>query len=80
MKIQYLTTEELDDFHQSLGEIIKGLDKNNPFEVIGFANSLINMGNHYLNQTNSKLISNAYSIDELNEFKKNIKKPKEALK
>ena len=77
MKIEYLTAEELDDFYKSLGEILKRVDKENPFEVIGFANSLINMGNHFLNQTNSKLIASAYSVEELEEFKKNIKKPEE---
>lgn len=77
MKIEYLTKEELDDFYKSLGEIIKGLDKNNPFEAIGFANSLINMGNHYLNQATTKLIANAYPTQDLEEFKKNIQKPQE---
>lgn len=76
MKIQYLTKEELNDFHQSLGGIIKDLDTTNPFEVIGLANSLINIGNHFLNQTHTKLIAKAYPLDELDEFKKNIKKPK----
>lgn len=75
MKIEFLTDEELYDFHKSLGKIIQELDPDNPFEVIGFANSLINMGNHYLNQANSKLIANAYTLEELTKLKKNIKKP-----
>ncbi|WP_405287637.1 hypothetical protein [Methanobrevibacter sp.] len=77
MKIQYITPEELEDFQKSLGEIIKGLDTTNPFEIIGFANSLTNMGNHYLNQITTKLIVKAYTLDELDQFKKNIKKPED---
>lgn len=77
MKIEYITAEDIDEFYTSLGVIIKQLDRENPFEVIGFANSLINMGHHYLNQANSKLIAHAYPVDELKEFKKNIKKPEE---
>ena len=77
MKIEYINQKELSEFYTQLGTIIEGLDSTNPFEVIGFANSLVNMGNHLLSQSNSKLIAKAYSKEELEEFRENIEKIKQ---
>lgn len=75
--MEYISQEELSNFHSQLGEIIKELDTENPFEVVGFANSLIGMGNHLLTQSNSKLILQAYSTEELEKYKEKIKPPME---
>ena len=80
MELKYVTQKELSEFYTQLGTIIEGLDPTNPFEVIGFANSLVNMGNHLLSQSNSKLIAKAYSKDELEQFKENIEKIKREKK
>ena len=77
--MEYISQEELSNFHSQLGEIIKELDAENPFEVVGFANSLIGMGNHLLTQSNSKLILQAYSTEELMEFREKIQENKEEL-
>ena len=77
MKIEYITSKELDEFYTQLGTIIKGLDTTNPFEVVGFANSLVNMGNHLLGQSNAKLIGKAYPKRELEKYKEKIKPPME---
>lgn len=79
MGLEYITQKELSNFHSQLGEIIKELDTTNPFEVVGFANSLINMGNHLLTQSNSKLILQAYSTEELTKFRQDIQENKEEL-
>lgn len=80
MAIEYITSKELKDFYNQLGVIIEELDTTNPFEVIGFANSLVSMGNQLLSQSNAKLISKAYSKHELEKYKEKIKKPIGGLK
>ena len=48
--ISFMNKEQLNEMATGINEIINDINPDNPLEIIGFANSLINMGNHLLNQ------------------------------
>lgn len=61
----YINKKELKHIEKSIHEMIKDVDPDNPYNVVAFANTLIQIGNGVLNKTSSQLITRAYTHDEL---------------
>lgn len=61
----YINKKELKNIEKSIHEMIKDVDPDNPYNVVAFANTLIQIGNGVLNKTSSQLITRAYTHDEL---------------
>ena len=77
--MSFMNKEQLNEMATGINEIIEDINPDNPLEIIGFANSLINMGNHLLNQTSTRLLSQAYSSEELELIQKDLKNKQEQI-
>lgn len=65
---EIITKQEAERFQKDLNIIIGEMDFTNPFEAISFANSLIDMGKHYLTIINSQLVQECYSEEDIKKF------------
>lgn len=61
----YINKKELKNIDKSIHEMINDVDPDNPYNVVAFANTLIQIGNGILNKTSSQLITRAYTHTEL---------------
>ena len=49
----YINKKELKNIDKSIHEMINDVDPDNPYNVVAFANTLIQIGNGILNKTSS---------------------------
>lgn len=61
----YMNKKELKNIEKSIISMMDDVDVDNPYNMIAFANTLIQIGNTVLNKTVSQLISRAYTHEEL---------------
>lgn len=65
---EIITKQEAERFQKDLNRIIGEMDFTNPIEAISFANSLIDMGKHYLAIINNRLVQECYSEEDIKKF------------
>ena len=68
----YINKKELKNIENSIHSMVSDVDPDNPYKVMAFANTLIQIGNGVLNKTSSQLIKQAYTHDELKKINPKI--------
>lgn len=72
-----INPDELEQLKSDIVRIIDDVDCSNPLQVLGFAKTLMDVGQTYIIQTNQVLISHQYSPEQIQGFKEKLK---EAIK
>lgn len=68
-----INPDEIKEFYKSLKTVIDDVDCKNPLKVYSFANSLISMGNYFMNNAYSHLVYKGFCEAEIHEFKQDNK-------